>query len=428
MKPTAPGQIWAVALLTLRESVRHKVFLALLLFILVILSSATFFPSIEDEARLRLIQLWSIRSITLFSVIVAVFVAGMALPSDMEHRRVYLLVTKPLSKIRLFCGRLFGFALLLAIFVLLMGTVSALYLRLIQGLSGDRFPPLQALPRYFAAEVAYEGPYPQRDETTRFLYGNRAEDELVYRFQNVQREDLPDPLLLEGTFRVTSREMKRFAGDAVVRMGNESQTVRMHTSSPVRLSLPRSAVPEGEDLEVRIRRSAADYVLGGKASSLVLFGRSELYEWNFFKTLLLLYGQTLIILSITLAATTWLSAPTSMLLALLFYFVGQSYGLIEEGLQEMTRDLDQHQQKTVDPHGHGREPQMPEWLLKADVAIVRTILTAVGDIRPFDPTIHLSRDFAVSPTDLLGALRALLPRMAVLFLLALLILLFKEFQ
>ena len=126
---SAAGQLWAVALLTLREASRRKVFTILIIFTAILLSSAFFFPAVDAKAQLRLIQLWSLRATTLFTAIIAIFVAAFSIPSDMEERRVYTLLTKPVSKIVFFLGRVSGFAIILAIFMAIMAMVSVLYIR-----------------------------------------------------------------------------------------------------------------------------------------------------------------------------------------------------------------------------------------------------------------------------------------------------------
>ena len=95
----ALGRIWAIATMTLLEARRRKVFTILLLFGVALLSSVLFFPSVQQEdSRLRLIEIWSLRASALFTAIVGLFLAGFSLPTDFEQKRIYMIVTKPVSK------------------------------------------------------------------------------------------------------------------------------------------------------------------------------------------------------------------------------------------------------------------------------------------------------------------------------------------
>ena len=146
----AAVRIWAVASMTLKEAVRRKVFAILILFAIALLSGALFFPSIPLEGRLRLMEVWSLRAATLFTAIVGLFLAGYSLPSDFEQKRIYLLVSKPVSKSAIFAGRFLGYVLLLAVFVLTLGAVTILFLRGVQAFSGPGLPPPVAYPRIVA--------------------------------------------------------------------------------------------------------------------------------------------------------------------------------------------------------------------------------------------------------------------------------------
>src|SRR5579872_290642 len=150
-------RLWAIAAMTLLEASRRKVFAILLLFGLALMSSVLFFPSIEVEARLRLIEVWALRASAIFTAIVGLFLAGFSLPQDFETKRIYLVVTKPVSKPIVFLGRYIGFAMLLGVFILTMGVVISLFLRTVKAFSGRRFPALVAYPRLRADDFGSPG-------------------------------------------------------------------------------------------------------------------------------------------------------------------------------------------------------------------------------------------------------------------------------
>ncbi|HXX94582.1 MAG TPA: hypothetical protein VEN81_13185, partial [Planctomycetota bacterium] len=117
----SPRQVWAMARMTLLEASRRKVFAILALFAVALLASAAFFPSVEPAGRLRLMEVWALRAASLFTAIIALFISGSSLPSDFEQKRIYMLVTKPVSKATIYLGKWIGLSLLLAIFVGTMG-------------------------------------------------------------------------------------------------------------------------------------------------------------------------------------------------------------------------------------------------------------------------------------------------------------------
>lgn len=149
------GRLWAVASLTLKEAVRRKAFLVLLLFAVALLSSTTFFSSVDPVSKLRLIEVWSLRATIFFAAIAAIFLGSASLPGDYEAKRIYVLASKPISKITFLLGKYLGFLLMLAIFLLVMGAISVAYIRIVKATGGPDVPELRARPR--VAPTGFEG-------------------------------------------------------------------------------------------------------------------------------------------------------------------------------------------------------------------------------------------------------------------------------
>jgi len=118
IRRSALGPVFALSGLTVRESVRKKIFLILAVFTFAMLGATLMLPSLRPEDRVPLIQTWAQRGITFFGVLLAVFLAGVSLPEDIEERKIFTLLTKPMSRWQLLAGRFWGFALLLAAFAL----------------------------------------------------------------------------------------------------------------------------------------------------------------------------------------------------------------------------------------------------------------------------------------------------------------------
>src|SRR5262249_7921746 len=118
------GRLWAIARMTLLEASRRKVFTILLLFAVALLGSTLSLPSLEVESGPRLTEIWALRASAIFTAIVALFLAGFSLPTDFEQKRIYMIVTKPVSKPLVFLGRYLGYVMLLALFIGAMGLIT----------------------------------------------------------------------------------------------------------------------------------------------------------------------------------------------------------------------------------------------------------------------------------------------------------------
>lgn len=120
----------AVARHTFKESLRKSVLLILVLFALVLILTCRFFPVIEEQMRVKMVESVCLRTITGFSVIAAIFLAASSLPGDFDQRRIYHIVTKPITRMQFLTGKILGFCLVMGMLVLAMGIVSDVLIRI----------------------------------------------------------------------------------------------------------------------------------------------------------------------------------------------------------------------------------------------------------------------------------------------------------
>jgi len=129
------GNVWAIACLTLKECIRRKVLIVAGLAALVIISSI-FFPiagSTKAEGwdaesgagdRLRLMETWSIYSITFFGVLLSIFLAASDLPRDIEFKTIFNILTKPVRHSQYLAGKILGFCLTVGLVLAILAALS----------------------------------------------------------------------------------------------------------------------------------------------------------------------------------------------------------------------------------------------------------------------------------------------------------------
>ena len=317
------GSVWAIAKMTLVEARRRKVFTILLLFAVALMSSVLFFPSVEMEARLRLIEVWALRASAIFTAIVGLFLAGFSLPQDFESKRIYMIVTKPVSKPFVFLGKYLGYVLLLALFIGTMGVITVVFLRVVKLASGDRFPALAAYPRIQAAEFTFPGGDALEGGQAEAAIGFGPGKALVWTFHPL------NPSRFESTVRAQARLIFGAKNDPYRASGSVRYTVRdgagrehagelsMNTNEEAEFTFPGSLIHKRGTVTVEFRCADADGILATRSDWVVLYEKSMLFEVAFARGLLLILFQSMIVLSITLMSSTFLSAPLSILLGIL---------------------------------------------------------------------------------------------------------------
>jgi hypothetical protein len=418
---------WAIARLTLLEAARRKVFAVLAVFAVALVSSALFFPSVELAGRLRLAESWALRAMSVFAAIVGLFLAGFALPSDFEQKRIFLLLSKPVSRPAVFLGRFAGYALLLAVFLLVMGVVTVAFLRAVQAASGPGFPPLLARPLVPAS--AFEPVGAQEITGGGATHSVRAEEgqTLAWRFDRLAPGDagriqvrflfgaVGDPWRASGRVRFT------VVGAGARRMETD---LDLNTHEEREFEFPADLADGSSPLTVEARAGDADGILAAQVEWVRLIGRPVLFERAVLRGLGLLLLQSLTVLSVTLMASTFLSAPTSILLGILLYLVGSAHGYVREGARDIDRSLSEIKE---DAHGHAKTPQdLDPWVLRTATAISGGVLAVVPDFDHFDFSAWLLKDRLVSGLDLARAFGQALPLVGTFLLLGLLVMRFKK--
>jgi len=122
--------IRAVARHTWKEALRSRALWLIMLFIVTLLFAITFLEAtgagiVREERRIRVILETSLRVMTAFAVLTAIFATSMSLPSDITDRRVFTLLSKPVSRWGLICGKALGFSLFTFAMLVVMGLCMA---------------------------------------------------------------------------------------------------------------------------------------------------------------------------------------------------------------------------------------------------------------------------------------------------------------
>jgi hypothetical protein len=157
----------------------------------------------------------------------------------------------------------------------------------------------------------------------------------------------------------------------------------------------------------------------------MLYEKSMSFELAFVRGLGLILLQSLIVLSITLASSTFLSAPLSIILGILLYIVGSIHTYVREGSREIDNSLTEIRMSKTPV----RTPEnIPVWVLTFSTTMSKAALAAVPDFGNFDYSVWLLKDHAVSWSELAGAVGKAVPPIAVLITLGILVMYFKDFD
>jgi Cu-processing system permease protein len=120
--------VFAIAIVTLRDALRQKLAVNLLLFALVVIAASTTLSKLTFGEQYRIIADLALSAAALFGTLIAVFLGAGLVAGDVQRRSVYPVLAKPVSRTEYVLGRYAGLAatLLLNLAVMAATTCAAL--------------------------------------------------------------------------------------------------------------------------------------------------------------------------------------------------------------------------------------------------------------------------------------------------------------
>ncbi len=119
------GRVWAVALTTFREAIRNRVLYVLVAFAVGLMAFSLVLGELSLHEEVRVVKDLGLAGISLFGVIMALFLGVNLLSKELERKTVYFIIPKPLARWEFLLGKYLGLAGTLAVLVVSMSLVLA---------------------------------------------------------------------------------------------------------------------------------------------------------------------------------------------------------------------------------------------------------------------------------------------------------------
>lgn len=113
--------VWVIAMNTFQEAIRRKFFWIVFLFALVAIASANLFSGIAPGEEKKFVFDFGLGSITLFGMLITVFLGATMIPSEVERRTIFTILSKPVRRWQFLIGKFLGLTLITLVAVACMG-------------------------------------------------------------------------------------------------------------------------------------------------------------------------------------------------------------------------------------------------------------------------------------------------------------------
>ena len=133
---------WTIARYTFREGMRKKTLVGFLILSLLVIFGSSFMGAflnpqtvgeVEKDIDLKLIKDICVTTISIFGILITIFVSAAAVPAELENRVVYTILSKPVHRFQYLLGKFAGIQLTVLVNLLLMGALFFLLLYFRQG-------------------------------------------------------------------------------------------------------------------------------------------------------------------------------------------------------------------------------------------------------------------------------------------------------
>lgn len=130
------SRIWAIALNTFREAVRNKILAILVMFAVALMGFSLVLGQLSLHEEVRIIKDLGLAGISIFGVVIALFLGVNLLSKELDRKTVYAIIPKPLHRHEFLLGKYLGLAVTITALVALMSAVLAGFLAVQGGRHG----------------------------------------------------------------------------------------------------------------------------------------------------------------------------------------------------------------------------------------------------------------------------------------------------
>jgi ABC-type transport system involved in multi-copper enzyme maturation permease subunit len=115
------SRVWAIARNTFREAVRNRILYSLLFFAVLFIGGSSLLSQLTVGEYEKVIIDMGLAAISVFGVLIAIFVGIGLVNREIERKTIYTLASKPVSRAAIVVGKYLGLVMVLALLVALMG-------------------------------------------------------------------------------------------------------------------------------------------------------------------------------------------------------------------------------------------------------------------------------------------------------------------
>ncbi|MDO8141398.1 MAG: ABC transporter permease [Candidatus Brocadiales bacterium] len=336
---------------TFREVIRKKILHVLIGLGILIIAVSPFIPTTDEpDARIKMMLVVFFQVVVLLCIVGIIFLSAASLPHEIEDRTIYGILSKPVSRLKIVAGKITGFALLSALLLIILGllnvvTIQRIASKLPEGYRGI----LKARNEFAASQFSIKGKSHHVREGIAWIEGGRSGIALWSFSDLCKKPDDKSSFEVEFGLKIDSGRKDVGAIPLVVGI-EDTGTGQCKTSvlsakidEPLTVKIDPELVRKSSILNITaFPIDSMDYI-GVTGEDAKLYTVRKGFISNYTKAIGITFLKFLLIVTIAVMGSTYLSAPVSIVSALVVFLCGHILDFVKDfSLLIQSYDVHEH--------------------------------------------------------------------------------------
>jgi hypothetical protein len=338
----------ALAVHAFREAVHSRVGFVLVVFLGLMAIGYAFLGAADAADRVRVLESMAFIAMSFFGSLLALLMPVLSLSDEIETRKVYNLLTKPVNRFVFLAGKVAGIMLFVFAFVAVIALVAYVFIRVAarnapETLAADRMLAARQAefvhPDGSATPLAERTPYTRDSEFTAVRWHfagitpRDGEGDQVRARLDLESYGVGVVFNIDFS-RVYAAAMNpdtgvRYPVTAVTAPAGQAYIV-IPREETVMIAIPRAAVSREGAVTVEILRPGSKYRLVPHPGSVAVYRRPGSYAVNFIKGVLFLYVRFAFIAAVAVCGGAFFSLASGISFGIFVILMGHLMGYIRD--------------------------------------------------------------------------------------------------
>ena len=330
--------ILTIASHTFREAIRKKTLHVLIGLGILIMTLLPVIPTTDEpDARVKMMLVAFFQVVMLLCILGVILLSATSLPHEIDDRTIYGILSKPISRLKVVVGKVIGFSLLSALLLVILSLLNiAAIQRIASKLPEEYKGILKARKEFKASQFHIHGKSHHTREGIVWIEGGRT-GIASWNFSNICKKS-EGKSAFEVEFNLKTESSRGFIDTIPLVVGIEepiggrckTEVLSARIDKPLIVKIDPESVQESGTINITVFPIHKTDYIGVTQEGVKVFSIQKGFVSNYAKAIVITFLKFLLIVTIAVMGSTYLSAPVSIVSALVIFLCGHILGFIKD--------------------------------------------------------------------------------------------------